>query len=300
MPDFFKFLPQPLGRIICVSLLALGFFAFSAEQSRAFESPDILVLGDSQITFGSGPSFLSFFENLKQNCAQTAKDSELLTKLGSQVAVIGVRSTSLGTWARRTKRGKGAICDVDPKWKVNAGSYGTVNRTENIYVQIGQGKNYQFCAPDQSAFETMFRKDYYNPKLLVMTFLGNSSRTWANDPAAALSDVRAATAQLPEGMPCIFMTTAPTYQKSVVDMRSKAQVNLKWAFAETGNRCSFVDGYTSQTIKANLGVKSHFRRKKDGSVKDPFHPNKAAAKQFFSIQRRQLCSAILHEIRALD
>jgi hypothetical protein len=132
-----------------------------------------------------------------------------------------------------------------------------------------------------------------------MTFLGNSSQTWADDPAAALSDVKAATQQLPAGMPCIFMTTAPTYQKSVVDMRHRAQANLKLAFEKTGNRCSFVDGYTPQTIKANLGVKSHFRRKKNGSVKDPFHPNKAAAKQFFSIQKKQICSAVLHELRGL-
>ncbi|WP_371171670.1 SGNH/GDSL hydrolase family protein [Aliiroseovarius sp. 2305UL8-7] len=300
MPDFLKFLPKPLARFGYVSLLAFGLSGLSAQQSQAFETPDILVLGDSQITFGSGPSFLSFFENLKQNCAKTEQDKDVLTQLGQRVAVIGVRSTSLGTWARRTKGGKGPICDVDPKWKVNAGSYGTVNRTKNIYVQIGQGKNYQFCKPGQSAFETMFRKDYYNPKLLVMTFLGNSSQTWADDPAAALSDVKAATEQLPPGMPCIFMTTAPTYQKSVVDMRHRAQANLKRAFDKTGNRCSFVEGYTPQTIKANLGVKSHFRRKKNGSVKDPFHPNKAAAKQFFSIQKQQICNAILHELRGLD
>lgn len=297
MLDNLKFMPRSFARFGYASLLAAGLSGLSLQHSQAFESPEILVLGDSQITFGSGPSFLSFFQNLKQHCSKSAKDKSVLAQLGRRVAVIGVRSTSLGTWALRTKSGKGPICDVDPKWGVNAGSYGTVNRTKNLYIQIGKGENYQFCKPRKSAFEAMFRDNYYDPKLLVMTFLGNSSQTWANSPKAALRDVRAAMGQLPPGLPCIFMTTAPTYQRSVVDMRHRAQVNLKKAFAQTGNRCGFVEGYTPQTIKANLGVKSHFRRRKNGSVKDPFHPNKTAAKRFFALKKNEICRAVLQELR---
>lgn len=282
--------------LVLASLMSI--VTFTPRQAHGFESPEILILGDSQITFGSGPSFLEFFQNLKENCGTTRKERRRLSKLDeTRVAVIGVRSTSLGTWARRSKKGKSAICDVDPTWNVNAGTYGTINTSENEFVQIGQGKNYQFCQPNKSAFEAMLREDYYNPKLLVMSFLGNSSQTWANDPAAALRDVKAAMDQLPAGLPCVFMTTAPTYQKKVVDMRYRAQKNLQKAFAQTGNRCSFVEGFTEATIRSNLGVKSHFRRKKSGAVKDPFHPNKIAAKKFFELQRAQICNAVLTQLK---
>lgn len=261
----------------------------------AFNSPDILILGDSQIPFGAGPSFLNFFENLVENCGFKPKVSD---KLGDQtVAVIGVRSSSLGTWTRRSKSGKRAICTVDPKWRVNAGTYGTVNRSDNIYVQIGQGQDYQFCAPNKSAFETMFQPDYYDPKLLFLTFLGNSSGTWARSKDAAISDVKAAIEHLPAHIPCVFMTTAPTYYKKTVKQRLKAQENLKTAFAETGNRCSFVDGYTPETIKANQGVRRHFRQRKSGKVKDPFHPNKRAAHMFFRLRHAAICKAVATQLK---
>lgn len=272
---------------LCLSLPA---HADATKAKSVFDSPDILILGDSQIPFGAGPSILDFFENITENCGFKPNVSD---KLGDgTVAVIGVRSTSLGTWTKRTKSGKRAICRVDPKWRVNAGTYGTVNRTKNIYAQIGQGANYQACKPNKSAFETMFQPEYYDPKLLFLTFLGNSSATWAKDKASAVSDVKAAIEHLPPHIPCVFMTTAPTYQKRVVTQRHKAQAALKAAFAETGNRCSFVEGYTAETIKSNLGVRKHFRQRKSGKVKDPFHPNKRAAKKFFRLRHAAICEAI--------
>lgn len=266
----------------------------SKDASKTFTSPDILVLGDSQLPFGSGPSFLDFFENIVDNCGFKPKTSD---KLGRQsVAVIGVRSTSLGTWSKRSKSGKRPICRVDPKWKVNAGTFGTVNRSKNIYAQIGQGRNYQFCKPNKSAFEAMFKVDYYDPKLLFLTFLGNSSGTWAKDKQAALKDVKDAIAHLPPHIPCVFMTSAPPYKKRVVDQRRKAQANLKWAFEETGNRCSFVEGFTPETVKANQGVRKHFRQRKSGKVKDPFHPNKRAATLFFRLQHAAICKAVAQQL----
>lgn len=37
-------------------------------QADPFVSPDIVILDDSQISFGSGPVFLEFFENIKAHC----------------------------------------------------------------------------------------------------------------------------------------------------------------------------------------------------------------------------------------
>ncbi|MEH6359255.1 MAG: SGNH/GDSL hydrolase family protein [Amylibacter sp.] len=280
-----------------VASLFLSIMSTTAMSANKFKSPDILVLGDSQFTFGSGPSFLDFFQNIKSKCSPNAAQMGQLKKLGDMsVAVIGVRSSSLPSWTARSGKGKGAICDVDPKWKVNAGSYGTVNKTKNIYIQIGKGPQYQFCKKKLSPFEALFKDKYYDPKLLVMSFLGNSSSGWANSPKMALNDVQKTMAQLPDDLPCIFMTSAPAYNKETNDLRVRAQKNLKKAFQKSGSRCSFVEGLTPKTIAANLGNKNHFRRKKSGAVKDPYHPNKKAAKKFFAIEKNNICAAIFTQV----
>lgn len=286
------------GFVRGVLLTVVLAFAVSAKAgAEPFRSPDILILGDSQISFGSGPVFLEFFENIKAHCRPDAAQEEQLHALGQMsVGVIGVRSTSLHSWTARMGTAKGAICDVDPKWMVNAGAYGLVNTTGNKYVQIGQGEAYQFCEADRSAFEAMFREGYYQPKLLLMSFLGNAASRWSNSPAAAVEDVRKAMAQLPADMPCIFMTTAPSYSKKVVDLRLRAQENLKKAFVETGSQCTFIEGATPQTVAANLGNKHYFRLNNAGMVKDPFHPNTEAARNFFAIEMHDICSAIFAQV----
>jgi hypothetical protein len=262
-----------------------------------FKSPDILILGDSQISFGSGPVFLDFFENIKAHCKPNATQKEDLKKLGDMsVGVIGVRSTSLQSWTARKGWAKGAVCDVDPKWKVNAGTYGFINTSGNKYVQIGRGPEYQFCEKNKSPFETMFRDDYYNPKLLLMSFMGNSARRWANNMDMALQDVQDTMRQLPPDMPCIFMTTAPAYSKKIVSLRLKAQNHLEYAFRKSGSRCTFVKGATPKTVAANLGNKHYFRVNKSGKVKDPYHPNTKAAENFFSVEMGDICSAIFEQI----
>ncbi len=269
-----------------------------AAPEKEFQSPDILVLGDSQLSFGSGPVFLDFFQDIKSHCAPEEEKVSLLKKLGHMsVGVIGVRSTSLISWVARDKRGKRTICDVDPKWKVNAGTFGIVNKTKNKYVQIGQGPEYQFCKKGKSPFEAMFEDGYYKPKLLIMSFLGNSASRWARDKNNALRDVNRTMAQLPPGLPCIFMTTAPPYRKKIVDLRLKAQKNVKYAFMKNGSRCSFVEGFTPETIAANLGNKRFFRLKKSGAVKDPFHPNRKAAHKFFSVEMNDICNAVFNQIK---
>ena len=213
-----------------------------------------------------------------------------------RVGVIGVRSTSIGSWIARSGPAKDAICKEDKKWRVNAGTYGFVNMTDNKYVQIGKGREYQFCAPRKSAFEHMFREDYYNPRLLLMSFLGNSARRWANDPQSAVRDVEEMMRQLPDDTPCIFMTTAPAFSKKIVDLRLKAQKNLMRAFEKTNSRCTFVPGATPETVAANQGNVNYFRLNKRGLVKDPFHPNERAAKNFFALEMDGICNAIFEQV----
>jgi len=285
----------------CISFLAgaglLVAFGLESSQAEDFHSPDILILGDSQISFGSGPAFLEFFTDIKSHCKPDDYHKQNLAKLGEmKVGVIGVRSTSLHSWTARSGRAKGKVCDVDPTWNVNAGSYGFVNMTSNKYVQIGQGPQYQFCERDRSPFEAMFRDGYYRPKLLLMSFLGNSAKRWASSKKHAVFDVKRMLAQVPPEIPCIFMTTAPPYSEEITKLRLRAQENLRQAFLETGSRCSFVPGSTPETVAANQGNKHFFRLNKDGMVKDPYHPNQAAAKNFFALEMNGICNAIFEQV----
>ncbi len=259
---------------------------------------DVLVLGDSQITFGAGPVLLSFFEMVNASCRQYWPQG-YASRLADHpaVGIIGVRSTSLRSWVSRTESGKRTICEVDRKWHANGGSYGVLNRNENPYIQIGQGAAYKFCESGKSAFEAMFANDYYQPRLLVLTFLGNDAEQWAANPESALMEVQDTMAQLPEDLPCIFMTTPPVYRQETADVRSRAQDNIIAAFAAAGSRCSVVAGHTDETLALNVGNAQHFRRRASGAVQDPFHPTREAQAETLMAVSGALCAAIAEQLR---
>jgi len=250
-------------------------------------SPDVLVIGDSQLSFGAGAAFVDGLHAMAGTCG---------LEHGSTVGVIGVRSSAITSWTGRTERAKGAICDVDPKWKVNAGTYGTLSQGKNPYVQIGRGTQFQLCSPDRSPLQALFHEGYYSPKLLILFLMGNAADRWAASPSAADADVRALMADLPPGKPCVFMTSAPPYGAKVVGLRQKAQENLARAFAANGSRCSFVPGLTPATIAENQGNAQNFRRTPTGKVKDPFHPTEAAARRFLTLRKGALCAAISSQL----
>jgi hypothetical protein len=250
-------------------------------------APDILVLGDSQLSFGSGVAFVEVLSGLAGQCG---------IKKDATVGVIGVRSSSVQSWTGTTKRAKGAICNVDPKWRVNAGVYGTLSQGKNPYVQIGKGEQFQLCVPNLSPLKAVFDHGYYNPDLVIFFLMGNAAERWAGSYDAALADVRAFVGDLPRMQPCIFMTSAPPYDKKIVALRQRAQDNVERAFVAQGKTCSFVPGFTAQTIAANQGNKQHFRRKPSGAVKDGFHPTEQAARIFLKLRKDALCTAIRQQL----
>ncbi len=262
------------------------------------DSPEILVVGDSQISFGAGEFHLKFFENLETHCSADKREKQLLAKLGEASAnVIGVRSTSLHTWVLPGKDDKALLCDVDEKFGVNAGAYGMGGNPNRQYIQVGQGAPYQFCRSGRTAFQEVFKPGYYAPKLFVMAFLGNAAERWATSRQSAFSDTQKAIRQIPKGTPCIFMTTAPSYLADVNDLRQRAQANAKAAFAAAGNRCSFVEGITPATRRANQGNKSRFRTNEAGAVTDPLHPGTEAAEKFFDLIKPELCKAVFRQLK---
>jgi hypothetical protein len=270
-------------RITALLVALAALFPGPAPRAEVRGAPDILVLGDSQLSFGAGKAFVALFDRLRGDCG-LSRDAT--------VGVIGVRSSTLQSWTSQGRSGKGAICDVDPKWKVNAGAYGTLSPGENPYVQIGRGDQFQFCAPDFSPLEAVFHDGYYQPKLLLMFLMGNAAERWAASPEAAVQDVRSFLADLPAGQPCIFMTSAPPYGEKSVRLRQQAQDNIAAAFAKAGRQCSFVPGFTPATVTENQGNAANFRRGSSGKVKDPYHPTEAGAQRFMALQRDALCQAI--------
>ncbi len=264
----------------------------------AFSQPDILILGDSQISFGAGKEYMKFFADLPEKCEITPQRQKALDKLGQRdTAAIGVRSTSLQSWTVKKGAAKGAICDVDKKYGVNAGAYGIEGNPDRVFVQIGKGPAYQFCKPKQTAFEAMFEDDYYKPELLVLTFLGNSADRWAGSTDAADQDAQRTVAQLPKGMPCVFISSAPVYLEKTNDLRMTAQTEIARAFERAGTQCQVVEGFNTKTRAAIEGKPKYFRRNDAGQVKDPHHPSPAAIRQFLEINTAALCDAVFSALK---
>ena len=104
-------------------------------------------------------------------------------------------------------------------------------------------------------------------------------------------------AQIPPGVPCVFMTTVPSYRKDENKRRWKSQAGIRKAFEKHGTACSFVEGHTLATVKTYQKHAKYFRRYSSGKVKDPYHPNTAGARKFVDMRRRAICTAVLNQFR---
>ena len=274
-------------------LLWLALTALAGSSAASEARPNILVLGDSQISFSAGGLYLNFFQDLGSQCDMNTKRRRALEKLGTaKTAAFGVRSTSIRSWTARGGMSKDTICEVDKKFGVNAGVYGVDGDPKRRFVQIGKGEEFQFCEPKSSPLESALRDGYYDPDLVIFAFLGNDARSWAEDKEGVLAEVRELATQFPKDIGCVFLTTAPVYSKKTNDLRMRAQENLISAFEEVGGQCNFVAGFSNETRAVIEGKPRYFRRHENGKVKDPLHPNASAIRQFLEINSPALCDAV--------
>jgi hypothetical protein len=265
----------------------------AGSHADGFLSPDIFVLGDSQITFGAGQPLVDLFKNLAARCAPHWRDGTAARELAMvTVGVMGIRSTSVHALVARTGRAKALVCEKDKKWGVNAGSYGALRVANRKFEQVGEHPHNQFCREGQSPLEAMFADGYYAPRLLVLYFLGNSAQRWANEPELLARDVAQLTQQLPEGLPCVFTTTAPSYTGKRNALRRKAQLAFQQALSVAGQRCEFVAGITPETTAEFEGNARHYYKKKSGEVRDPTHLNATGARRFLALRTAALCRAV--------
>ncbi|MEO1694121.1 MAG: hypothetical protein AAFR55_02665 [Pseudomonadota bacterium] len=266
-----------------------------ADASKARGKLDVLILGDSQLSFGSGKAFYKFFTNLDTRCRGSGLPETTLKRLAKRrVGIIGVRSTGVHTWLSRTRRGKRMICVKDPAGLVNASAYGAARHRQK-WVQIGESRHHQFCKSGRSALETMFSQRRYQPKLMVFNFLGLSASRWRSRKRLD-ADLRELDRQVPMGTACLILTTAPTYEAKINAPRLRAQRNLQAALGAGQHRCRYVPGLTKKTVRAMQGNRALFYKYKNGRVKDPYHPNDAGSQVFLRHRGNAICRAVAAEL----
>lgn len=286
--------------VIVILAAVTGYLYREATHQAAAPSPrsaEILVLGDSQLSFGAGPVLSAFFGDLPNQCREhVTGPGDLVGLKGKRFAMIGTRSTSLQSWITSRGRAWELLCHKDKRWGVNASVWGTVKLPKKRYVQIGEGANFQFCTRPETPQQNLFATGYYAPELLMIFVGGNGAARLASNPAMAKQDVAAFLADLPKNTGCVFMMTAPVLAQAQNDQRLVAQASLRAAFADHGDRCSFVDGHTPETRAAIEGQVQFFRRREDGTVKDPYHANEDAADRFLELRRGPLCRALADQL----
>lgn len=262
------------------------------------QASEIIVIGDSQLSFGAGPVLSGFFEDLPNQCREHLAGPQQVSPLeNKRFGMIGVRSTSLQSWTTRDGRAWELLCQKDKRWGVNASAWGTLKPPDRRYIQVGEGEDFQFCKAGGTPLQQLFATGYYAPELLMVFVGGNGAARLARDPLMAKQDVDAFLQDVPKETSCVFMMTAPVYTRAQNAQRLAAQANLKSAFADHGDRCTFVDGHTPETRASIEGQARFFRRRDDGSVKDPYHANEEAAGLFLKFRKPALCRALSFQLR---
>jgi hypothetical protein len=271
----------------------------ASAKAKAQAPVDLLVIGDSQISFGSGPAFEAFFADFATHCADadiTAQQRMAVSDL--KVGMVGVRSTGLTTWLARSNRGKRMMCvrDPDPRGLVNASVWGAMQRNQKQrWVQIGDAPGYRYCKQGQSTLRAMLATFPRPPKLIMFHVMATDSFRWTT-PKRIEDDLKRLEADLPNKTACIYFTTAPTYRTSVNARRVRAQAKLAAAISKTGSRCRLINGLTPATRKAFEGNAAFFYRHKSGRVRDPYHPTNAAARVYLKRHAKAVCKAVVSAI----
>lgn len=252
-----------------------------APQTTQTTQAEILLLGDSQISFGAGGPYTQFLQTLGQSCPG------LPARYASAKAqAIGVRSTALHHWTATSAPDRDPVCEVDKTYGVNAGIYG-VTSSGLSYVQIGSA-DYPYCATRTTPLKAA--TDHVDPDLIVLAFLGNATDRWQN-PQTARADWQATLSQLPKDIPCMMLTTIPAFEPSENQRRQTAQDNLRTAVQST-NRCSFVPGLTPATLQAIQGRPENFRTDATGRVTDATHPTATSAARYIDANTSALCTGL--------
>lgn len=278
--------------MVAVTLGVLGSQSAAVAQTSNELKPEILMIGDSHLSFGARKVFQNFFEDFEKRCRAYETmpgHARAISKL--RFALMGVKSTALHNWVMAKQRYKRMVCIPDPKWPVNARLYGFRGQPDGNYVQLGEYPGLPFCRQSLTPLQAVFK--WVEPRLVVLYFMGNTIDRWAASRKTADNEVRALVDQLPPGTGCVFTTTSPVYRPKDNLRRLAAQRNIQAAFTNHKASCSFVPMLTPSTVAAIEGKAVYFRRHRDGRVKDPYHPGTPATHRLLSLQEEPFCKAVM-------
>lgn len=281
-------------RLILISALSAFLAGSTPDWAPSLRDADILVIGDSQIMFRGGDTYVAFFNTIGDRCSKALPThARLFDDLaGLRVGVLGVRSTATPSWLARDDAGKTKVCLPEKSWPVNARGFGVLHHPAKKWFQIGQTPNYPLCQPGQSPIEALFHTVNIAPKLLIFSFLGRAADRWSKKKNAALVDAAALAAQVPAHIPCISMTTAPTFRPTINALRLKAQIRINAALSAQEPGCRPVDGLTPDTISRLEGHSQFYKTSAQGKVRDPFHPKAEGVRVFLETITPNLCMQI--------
>ena len=268
--------------VVLLHLYTAGSTDAASSTSNQDGSARVLILGDSQISFGAGGPYTAFFSSLHKACPGVPAKFRKAT-----AAAVGVRSTSLHHWTATTTAKRRPLCDIDKKYGVNAGAYG-ITSSDKTFVQIGQNKAYPFCPSGRPALQAALNSQ--KPDLIVLSFLGNAVERWQSEPAAR-ADWTDTEALIPPDTACLVMTTLPSISAKTNAYRLRAQAHLSQS-VQASVRCSFVSGLTPETRKTFEGNARLFRTNSSGRVTDGNHPTTKSTQLFLRLRKPALCAAL--------
>lgn len=283
--------------LVCATLcFASGPGAAPGLAAQGLRPVDILMLGDSQLAFGSGPAFVKFFKNFSKRCAGLGLPESKLRKVEAMsFGILGVRATGLHMWLSRSKKGTRMICVRDPAGYDNASTYGAMRYNKSRWVQIGESRHHRFCGSSRSPMENIMAQLPEAPKLTIFHFLGLSAYHWLKK-SRLLADLTKVNKQLPMETSCLFVTTIPAYLRKINRPRIKAQAALEEALMDERHRCGFVAGQTKKTLGAFQGNPAYYYKRRDGRVKDPYHTTPAGAARFLAIRGPAICRGVVEAL----
>ncbi|MEM9029283.1 MAG: hypothetical protein AAGC70_13025 [Pseudomonadota bacterium] len=268
----------------------------TAAQSAKLRPAEIMVLGDSQLAFGSGPAFLSFFNNFAERCSGLGLPDDKLKKVQAMsFGILGVRATGLHMWLSKTKKGTRMICVKDPAGLSNASTYGAMRYRNQRWVQIGESRHHKFCEPSQSPLQNIFSALPEPPKLMIFHFLGLSTFHWLK-ASRLKNDLIQVNAQMPRTTNCMFLTTIPAYRGKINRPRVRAQDKLQMALLDNNHRCGLVKGVTPKTLAAFQDNPAYYYKNKKGAVKDPYHTTPSGAARFLAIRGPAICRGVVNAL----
>lgn len=266
----------------------------SFQPSQAFQ---IVYFGDSQAALEMGTVAADFYEEVLDNCSDDH---------GGAPEFIGfaTASSSFHHWVQSSGPNKRLLCGREQA--VSALVLGNGLNRESV-KQNGHFPDFQpeVCRSGQSAMDSVFDL-VQHVDFVIANFMGNSAYRsvrvngrrvvqsseyryellpkFANTEFDLSKDLKQFLSKLPDGVPCLVMTTNPNRASDTIRrQRIHAQAVIRRDIEASG-RCAYLDGVTPETEQV-------FRDNPDFLI-DRFHISAKGSRWFLNHHKSQICALV--------